>query len=223
MSDALDPTARVALRDALLVELVPHVVHRLGNQLTVVLGTADLLAMIDEDPERRQQLEAVAGSAREATDLIRALGLYARSEPGPERAEDLTHVHASVEPLLSPAVKAGGYRDHGVEARGVALVRGDQAALSQLVLAVVTAQVRVAEGDDRRDGDLRVRAVELGERVALVVTVLDRGDRPYPALDLDPRVRALAASVGGSLRQRVHAGGRARTLLLGLPALGLEG
>ena len=67
-------------REDLLVELVPHAVHRLGNLLTVVLGTADLLAMYEQDEDRLTQLHAICEGARRSTDLIRALGGHARSK-----------------------------------------------------------------------------------------------------------------------------------------------
>jgi len=204
-------------RDDLIVELVPHVVHRLGNQLTVVLGTADLLAMMEDDPEQREQLEAVATSAREATELVRGLGMRARAEREPFRAQDLTHAYGAVVSLLDPVAKAGGYRLHGVEGRGMCLVRVDGARLELLVLGLLMAMVRPGAQGERRDGDLRLRATELGERVALVATVLVGDGAGLAPVELDPRSIELATELGATVRQRVHPGGMALSLMLAMP------
>jgi len=217
MQSAPDPKA--SWRDELVVELVPHVVHRLGNQLTVVLGTSDLLALLEQDADKREQLEAVAQSARGATELVRGFGLRARSAAEPPRAQDLTYAYGATEMLLDPVAKAGGYELHGIESRGMALVSADGAALELLVLGLLVSLVRPCPDRGRREGHLRVRAVELGERVALVATVLVQDGGGLEPIDLDPRAVALAADLGGTVHQRVHPGGQALTLILGMPVL----
>ena len=217
--DTPSPASATSWRDDLLVELVPHAVHRLGNQLTVILGTSDLLALLDKDPERREQLDSVATSAREATDLVRALGAHARSGHEPARAQDLRHMVNAVEQLFSPVAKAGGFEVAPAESSGMALVRGDGVALQLLVLGLLISQVRPGPGGERWDGIGRIRAVELGERVGLLITTISKGDQPLVAVEPDARAYELAASLDGPIRVRTHPDGKGRTLLLGLPVL----
>ncbi|MDF1798175.1 MAG: hypothetical protein P1V81_03285 [Planctomycetota bacterium] len=217
--EAPEPNDAMSWRDDLLVELVPHAVHRLGNQLTVILGTSDLLALLDKDPERREQLESVTTSAREATELVRALGAHARSGSEPVRAQDLRHLVMGAEQLFSSVAKAGGFEVAPVESSGMALVRGDGVALQLLVLGLLVSQVRPGPNGERWDGVARIRAVELGERVGLLVTTTTTDSQPLGAVEPDARAFALAASLGGRIRVRSHPGGRGRTLLLGLPVL----
>jgi len=212
-------SASESWRDELLATLVPHAVHRLGNLLTVVMGTADLLALDELDPKRAEELGVIGGSARQATDLVRALGLHARSRPGEAQALDLRELVGSLGELSSPVAKGAGYELAQREAAGVTVVRTDPARLQLLLLGLIVAAAAPGEGLVRRDGVLSLRAVELATRVVVLLSLRVHDGVPAPTIELDPRAQALAAELGLSLRTRTHPGGRGQSLLLGLPTL----
>jgi len=214
---ALEDT--LAWRDELVCALLPHVLHRLGNLLTVVMGTADLLALDEPDPARAVELDAVVSGARRATVLARALGMHARSRPGPLQALDLRELVDGLEPLAGPVAKAAGYGLEIREAGGMTVVRSDEARLQLLLLGLVVGAAAPGEGLLRRDGQLTLRVVELGHRVAVLVSLTIRDGEPVPALVVASQAKRLAAELGANLRTRSHPGGTGQSLLLGLPAL----
>jgi len=204
-------------RDELLTTLVPHAVHRLGNLLTVVMGTADLLAFDERDPKRVAELGVVGANARRATDLIRALGLHARSLPGEAMAMDLRDIAGALTELASPVAKAAGYEFVAREASGITVVRADQIRMQLLVLGLLVAAAAPGDGLERRNGTLAVRAVELATRAALLISLRIEDGTPVPPMKIDSRAKALAKELGVSLRLRAHPGGRGQSILLGLP------
>ncbi len=214
---ALEDT--LAWRDELVCALLPHALHRLGNLLTVVMGTADLLALDEPDPARAAELDAVVSGARRATVLTRALGTQARSRPGPPQALDLKELVDGLEPLAGPVAKAAGYGLEIREAGGMTVVRSDDTRLQLLLLGLLVGAASPGEGLLRRDGNLTVRVVELGSRVAILVSLTIRDGVPVPALVVAPHAQRLAAELGANIRTRAHPGGTGQSLLLGLAGL----
>lgn len=207
-------------RDELLTTLVPHAVHRLGNLLTVVMGTTDLLALDEVDPKRRAELDVIGSNVRRATDLIRALGLHARSEPGEVQAMDLRDVAGGLAELASPVAKAAGLAFELREASGVTVVRCDPVRMQLLVLGVLVGLAAPGEGLLRQAGTLSLRAVELGTRVALLVSVRLEGGTLADVPRIAPRAAELAAELCVRISERTHPESRGRTVLLGLPGIG---
>ena len=211
--------AEDAWRDELLSALVPHVVHRLGNLLTVVMGTADLLAMDESDSNRALELETVSTNARLATEIVRALGQHARSRAGAAEALDLRDLIAEIEPLTLPVVKAAGYQFEHRESAGLTVVRCDAVRLKLLLVGLMVSAAAPRDGFQRRDGLISLRTVELGTRVAIVVSLRIRDGLPVPELAIDPRAWDVVRELGAHLRIRPHPRGDGQSLLLGLPSL----
>lgn len=205
-------------REDLLVELVPHAVHRLGNLLTVVLGTADLLAMYEQDQDRLTQLNAICDGARRSTDLIRALGDHARSKQELPSALDLTHQFSSLFELIEPVAKANGCTLKPFESSGMALVKIDAVGLQLLALGVLVGECRPL-GDERRPTTLAVRAIELGRRVVVMATTTSGDGAPLAPRVIAPNAMTLAKDLGASIKVRQAQGSRARVVMLGFPAL----
>ncbi|MFT5831205.1 MAG: hypothetical protein ACI9D0_001798 [Bacteroidia bacterium] len=205
-------------REDLLVELVPHVVHRLGNLLTVVLGTADLLAMHEQDQDRLTQLEAVCDGARRSTDLIRALGDHARSKQELPSALDLSHQFSSLFELLDPVAKAGGCTLKPFESAGMTLVKVDAIGLQLLAMGVLIGECRTV-GEQRRPTTLVVRAIELGRRVVVMATTTSGDGAPLAQREIAPNALTLAKELNASIKVRQAMDGRARVVMLGFAAL----
>jgi C4-dicarboxylate-specific signal transduction histidine kinase len=206
-------------RDELLTALVPHAVHRLGNLLTVVMGTADLLALDEADAARASELGVIGANTRRATELIRALGLHARSQPGESMALDLRDATGSLAELASPVAKAAGYTFEVREPAGVTVVRADPSRLQLLLLGLIVSAAQPGDALARREGSLTVRALELGTRVAVLISLRVHDGTGAPAIELDPRAIVLADELGATLHVRAHPGGSGQSLLLGLPGL----
>ena len=206
-------------REDLLVELVPHAVHRLGNLLTVVLGTADLLAMYEEDPERLTQLHAVCDGARRSTELIRALGDHARSKQVQPSALDLAHQFASLFELLEPVAKAGGCTLKPFESTGMTLVKIDAVGLQLLALGVLMGECRPFD-ERRRPTTLAVRAIELGRRVVILAKTTSGDGAPLDQREVAPNALTLAKDLGATITVRQTRDRTARVVMLGFPALG---
>ena len=205
-------------REDLLVELVPHAVHRLGNLLTVVLGTADLLAMYETDPDQLEQPTAVCDGARRSTDLIRAIGNHARSTSEVATALDLSHQFTSLFELLDPVAKASGCVLLPFETLGVTLTKVDAVSLELLALGILVGECRPLKSV-RRSTTLQLRAVELGTRVVLMATTKATDDAPLPMREVAPSALTLAKDLGATIRVREGLGGKARVVMLGFAAL----
>ena len=205
-------------REDLLVELVPHAVHRLGNLLTVVLGTADLLAMYEQDPNRKVQLDAVCEGARRSTELIRALGDHARSRGEVPTALDLTHQFTSLFELLDPVAKSSGCTLLPFESDGMNLIKADAVSLQLLALGVLVGECRPMGGRNR-PSTMRVRAIQLGSRVVLKATTTSGDGAPLPQRDIAPSALTLAKDLGATIKVRHAQGSQARVVMLGFAAL----
>ncbi len=205
-------------RDDLLVELVPHAVHRLGNLLTVVLGTADLLAMYEQDEDRLTQLHAICEGARRSTDLIRALGGHARSREGLPSSLDLAHQFSDLFELLDPVAKASGCTLKPFESTGMALIKVDPVGLQLLALGILIGECRPT-GDAQRPTTLAVRAIELGRRVVVKATTTSGDGAPLAPREIAPNALTLAKDLGATFKVRQAQGSRARVVMLGFPTL----
>jgi hypothetical protein len=214
----MEPPSTKAWREDLLVELVPHAVHRLGNLLTVVLGTADLMAMYEKDPDRLEQLEAVCEGARRSTDLIRALGDHARSQPEPASALDLSHQFTNLFELLEPVAKASGCVLQPFESTGMTLIRVDAVSLQLLALGILAGECRPLESG-RRPNTLTVRSIELGTRVVLMATTRATDNMPLQEREIAPTALTLAKDLGATIKVRSALDGQARIVMVGFAAL----
>ena len=121
-------SVRRAWRDRLLCALVPHAVHRLGNLLTVVSGTAELLALESagvDDKERTTGLGNITAQSARAHAMIRALGHHARTLRGAPAAIDLHELVQSQYELLAPVSKAVGLPLEVLPSNGMTVARAD--------------------------------------------------------------------------------------------------
>jgi hypothetical protein len=205
-------------REDLLVELVPHAVHRLGNLLTVVLGTADLLAMYEVDEGRKEQLEAICESARRSTDLIRAIGGHARSKAEVPTALDLAHQFANLTELIDPVAKASGCMLLPFESEGMTLIKVDAVGLQLLALGILIGECRPLESG-RRPTSLQVRAAELDSQVVLMATTTALDSAPLPTREIAPSALTLAKDLGATIKVRHENDGQVRVVTLGFEAL----
>ena len=88
--------------------------HNLNNMLSTVLGPAQLLLRLSDDPEVRREAEEIIASARRARDLVQRLNQAVRGEPESE------FYPVPVEAVVEKAVQAARPRWQD-EARAVDL------------------------------------------------------------------------------------------------------
>lgn len=216
-SSTNDSSAAETWRDELLCELVPHAVHRMNNLMTVVAGNIEMLAMDETDPGRRQTLVAVEASAKRAMELVKALGLHARSNPGPAEVVDLREVVSNIGELFSPVAKAAGFELSLAESSGVTIARVDQASCQLLILGLLVRAADAGDGLVLRDATCRIRVVELATRVAVVMSFVVREGESVSEPDANGQASRVAKEIGVRLRTRRHKTGL--SILVGLDVL----
>lgn len=219
MSTTPNQDAFESLRDELLVTLVPHTMHRLGNLLTVVMGTSELLSFDETNPKRSMELAEISSVARRATGLVQALGLHARSRAGAEQAIDLQELVASICELASPVANGASYEFELRESSGITVVRSDAMRLQLLLLCLVSSAIGLSNGLVRREGRVNLRVVGMASRVVILLSLRVSQGVPPSAILVEPRLEALATELGVNLRTRTHPGGMGQSLLLGLPGI----
>lgn len=215
-------SVRRAWRDRLLCALVPHAVHRLGNLLTVVSGTAELLALESagvDDKERATGLGNITAQSARAHAMIRALGHHARTLRGAPAAIDLHELVQSQYELLAPVSKAVGLPLEVLPSNGMTVARADSGGVQLAVTGLVVELLRPELLTQSRAGRTTLRAVGLGTRSVIVLRAEVEDGEPLEVQPLSAEAREVSATLGASLRQRVLPDGRGACITLGLPSL----
>ena len=147
--------ARLA-EQVLHLERVAHVglmtsglAHDLLNQVTAMLGTAELARMMGDPDSLRDGIDGVAEHARRMHETVEAFLDFVRRREGRVRDVPLSEVAAQVQRLVEPVA-----RSKGVALLSVcpthATVRADAQLLEQVVVNLVMNAVRAAaEGGGR--------------------------------------------------------------------------
>jgi len=215
-------STRSAWRDRLLCALVPHAVHRLGNLLTVVSGTAELLALESDHADsevRATSLKSITSESARAHALIRALGHHARALRGAPAAVDLHELLESQAELIEPVAKAVGLPFEVLPSSGMTVARADAGGVQLAVTGLVVELLRPETMAQARVGQTTLRAVGLGTRTVLVLSVRVREGDPLVVEPLSAEALGLCASLGATVRLRALPNGRGASVMLGLPAL----
>jgi signal transduction histidine kinase len=158
-------------------DFVSNVSHELKTPLTSIRMFADLLAEKRVPDEERQAtyLRIIAAEAARLTRLINNVLDFARLEqgapPGEHRACDLVEAVRDVVETCGPHLEAAGIAfRHEIEVETLP-IRGDQDALAQIILNLVSN----AEKYGGNDVLVRVRRQETPAGALGCVDVLDRG------------------------------------------------
>ena len=158
-------------------DFVSNVSHELKTPLTSIRMFADLLAEKRVPDEERQAtyLRIIAAEAARLTRLINNVLDFARQErgapPGEHRACDLVNAARDVVETCGPHLEAAGISFQcEIEAESLP-IRGDQDALAQIILNLVSN----AEKYGGSDVLVRVRRQETSAGALGCVDMLDRG------------------------------------------------
>ena len=218
-----DPTdsadLRLPWRDQLLCALVPHAVHRLGNLLTVVMGSADLLAMDESHPKRVDELGKISKQARRAFSLIHALGGHARTQGAPAVAVDLVDSLRALVELMSPVAKSVGMPLELGEHAGLTVARVDPGGLQLLLVGLLVESLRPDLGLVGRDGCVVLRVVETGRSVHVLLRLEVTEGEPLEPFQASPAAQQLATQLGARIASRGLASRAGLVISIGLPGL----
>jgi len=134
---ALEERMRQLERSESLGLVAGGVAHDFNNLMVGVLGNADLLLLREQDPARRELLQAISSSGQRAARLCRQLQTFAGEEPLAKEPLCLAQLVRELLPVLRTAAGEGVTLALavGVELPGVV---GDRTALEQAVLNLVT-------------------------------------------------------------------------------------
>ena len=172
-----DEQVRRAERLASVATLVGGVAHELNNPLHAVLNFAQLLALDEHDPERREDLATIQREAERMGRIIVDLKQIARSSLG--GAMDIARV--DVDDVVRSVVRA---HQGAASSRGVNLavdlhgdlepVRGDRVQIEQIIANLVSNAIDAVEVRGRRSrGQVTVRTRPM--RTGIVLEVADDG------------------------------------------------
>jgi signal transduction histidine kinase/CheY-like chemotaxis protein len=153
---ALDARLLETQRLETLGVLAGGIAHDFNNLLTSILGNADLLRSALPDGAERSMVSEILLAGRRSADLTRQLLAYAGHAAYVVRALDLSALVLEVGALLRTAMPAGGTLQLDVPPG--ALVTGDRAQLTQVILNLVT---NAAEALPAEGGTVTVRVREL--------------------------------------------------------------
>lgn len=145
-----------------LGRLAGGVAHEFNNLLTVVHGSASLLLLEEDDPEKVEELRVIIDAAERSEQLTRKLLAMGKRQPLRLEVTELDAIVRDAQALMRPVVPKGVELECSVE-EGMR-VRVDAAQVEQLLLnLVLNACDAMPEG-----GRVTVRgdAVELDERFA---------------------------------------------------------
>ncbi len=145
-----------------LGRLAGGVAHEFNNLLTVVHGSASLLLLEEDDPEKVEELRVIIDAAERSEQLTRKLLAMGKRQPLRLEVTGLDAIVRDAQALMRPVVPKGVELECSVE-EGMR-VRVDAAQVEQLLLnLVLNACDAMPEG-----GRVTVRgdAVELDERFA---------------------------------------------------------
>ena len=159
--------------------------HELANYLGAVRSTSYLLADdVPDDPEVRQDLDALGRALDEAGELLAELRRFAKAEPVGSGSADLNAVLREAERDLHGTMRAGTTL-HLRRGGEPLVVRGDAARLRQLVVDLVTTMSHsLAEG-----GRLALEATRGGDGGAGTASALLTASGDGPGLDADRALR----------------------------------
>lgn len=216
-SDSVD--LRLAWRDELLCAMVPHAVHRLGNLLTVVMGSADLLAMDESNAQRALELGQISTQTRRAVSLIQALGSHARTQAAPAVAVDLVDSLRALVELMSPVAKSVGMPLELGESAGMTVARVDPGGLQLLLVGLLNESLRPDLGLVGREGSVVLRVVETGRLVQIQLRFEVTDGVPLEPFQVSPAAEQLAGQLGVRLRTRGLAARTGLVILAGLAVL----
>ncbi len=143
MGVAVDITERVRLaerlRDAEKVEAIGRlaggVAHDFNNQLTAILGFAEMLqqSFVDEEDPRADDVEQIMRGGRRAADLTEQLLAFGRKQPRRPQVLDLNEVVTDLEPLLLHPVREDVELDTEL-AEGLRPVTADEVQIEQVIM-----------------------------------------------------------------------------------------
>lgn len=128
-----------AERQSAATELAAGISHNLNNVLTAVLGPAEMLLEMSNDPAIRKEVELILSGGIRARDLVRRLSGSVRPTVGGDEAVELNHQIRETVELARPR-----WKDEP-EARGLAIqvvaeldeippVRSNEGELSEVIL-----------------------------------------------------------------------------------------
>lgn len=169
-----DQQVRRAERLASVATLVGGVAHELNNPLHAVLNFAQLLALDEHDPERREDLATIQREAERMGRIIVDLKQIARSSLG--GAMDIARV--DVDEVVRSIVRAhqGGAASRGVHLAvdldgGLETMRGDRVQIEQIIANLVSNAIDAVEVRSRGQVTVRTRSTRTG----VVLEVADDG------------------------------------------------
>jgi PAS domain S-box-containing protein len=142
MGVAVDITERVhlseQLRDAEKIEAIGRlaggVAHDFNNQLTAILGFAEMLQQsFDPDDERSDDVEQILKGGRRAADLTEQLLAFGRKQPRRLTVVDLNAVITDLEPLLVHSIREDVHFDTKL-AEHLRPVTADEGQIEQVIM-----------------------------------------------------------------------------------------
>lgn len=208
--------ARQARADVLL-DLMPALIHRFNNSISVILGMAEVALAPGPSEDARQRLQPVLEHARASAQLLRGLSDVAVGLREPAGMQDLRQMLRGMVDFLLPLAQARAEIRLGA-ARGLALTRVDAehvALWMLLALCESSAALRGACWEGRGER-VRASAIERGERVLVRVSARASAGPGGPRPQRLAVLERLGAELGGRVRCRRMRGG-ACCLELSLP------
>jgi hypothetical protein len=204
------------VRAALLLRVMPALVHRLNNSLAVVMGLSELL--IGESGEAEEELRTIRHESGEGAELLTALGRLLLDDDGPDQVVDPDGLLSAAERVLAPICKAGGTALEARRSLVEAAVRCGPRLPVLLLVAAAEALVR-APAPSPSVGSRRLRLFARAEPGGVVLGVAMVG----AGADVEglEELRALAVSRG--LRAAERPGGRAWGFRFHVPSAGEPG
>ncbi len=165
-------------------QLAGGVAHDFNNQLTTILGSAEVLReQVQDDPERLALIDEISAAAQRSAELTRKLLSFSRKSPSMRRTLDLNELVREVTPMLSRSIDPKVRIVTRLEA-GSAKVMGDPAELQNAILNLaLNARDAMPEGGTLTIATSNVdpggadegRPPELGPKAYVLVSVRDTG------------------------------------------------
>jgi PAS domain S-box-containing protein len=183
----LERSARQAERLAALGTLAAGLAHELGNPIGIISSRIELMLM-EAEPQRlpaelQEDLRVLHRHAQRVARVAQRLLSFSRQRPGERRPVDLNHVVEETLLLVEKQVTKEGIRMRRSLAQDLPPLWGDDNALQQVVLNLLTnAREAMAEG-----GEIRIETGTVTDRPGwLRLTVQDTG--PGIPLEALPKI-----------------------------------
>lgn len=198
-----------------LMELMPHVVHKLKNSILVLRGMSDLLAGSERDPKRSENLHLIAEQARDLDSQLQRMAEFASGPSLGERGADAVRSLDQALLLVNPLAMARevSFSSHP-SAQSIAAQCDSRTLFQVLVNWLVEHLMHCGPGglwgdlkaDSNSNGKhpksvLRVRLFERNSKVVFRITCSNPGGLPlkFSATGLDlarePRVHLLPGAL----------------------------